>query len=249
MNRKLSALLILSFILATGSVRAETDAKSDSTAKGDQSPQVEVMDIPTADILDPMTYSTSFRFYNDGGLMSRLIIGPLKRVNLGVSFDAQRVIGGGDPHMIRPSLFFKVKAYDGSDFLPAFALGYDNQGYLYQESSKDFLHQPKELYFVGSHEIFVTQFELHAGMNVNQLDSDATLHGFFGGTFKVTPNFQLLAEYDNIRNAPENRANLGGRYWIAPYFNIDFGARNVGRKSVDGAERILRLNYVGRFPM
>src|SRR4051812_26637030 len=81
-------------------------------AEHNQSVMVELLDIPTADILEPMTYSTAFRFYNEGGLSSRLVIGPLKRVNLGISFDAQRVIGSGDPHMIRPSLFFKLRMFD-----------------------------------------------------------------------------------------------------------------------------------------
>ena len=75
-----------------------------STAGADVSPMVEVVDIPTADILDPMTYSLNFRFYNEGGIASRLVIGPLKRVNLGITFDAQGVIGSQDPHMVRPSV-------------------------------------------------------------------------------------------------------------------------------------------------
>jgi hypothetical protein len=251
-TRYLIALMLLA--LTAGALRADTLDKTDktettTTEHADQSPQLELMDIPTADILDPMTYSTSFRFYNDGGLLSRLVIGPLRRVNLGIYFDAQRVIGSGDPHMITPAVFFKVKAFDGSDYLPALAFGYDNQGYLWQHSTKDFLQPEKGIYLVGSHALFVEQFELNAGLNVNNIDHDATLHGFFGASFKVSTNFSLLAEYDNIRTAPTNRVNLGGRYWIAPYFNIDFGARNVGRGAADGAERILRLNYVGRFPI
>ena len=75
------------------------------------------------------------------------------------------------------------------------------------------------------------------------------MYGFFGGTCKITPNFSMLAEYDNLRQGPFNRLNLGGRYWIAPYFNVDFGARNIGRGTSKGAERILRLNYVGHFPI
>ncbi len=204
--------LIVLFLAAGTAFAGKSDTASDS-AKGDPSPQIEVMDIPTADILDPMTYATAFRFYNEGGLMSRLVIGPLKRVNLGISFDAQRVIGAGDPHMVRPAVYFKLRFFDGSDILPAMALGYDNQGFLYQENNREFLHREKGLYLVASHD------------------------------------FSLLAEYDNIRKAPDSRVNLGGRYWIAPYFNVDFGARNVGRGVGRGAERILRLNYVGHFSM
>src|SRR4029077_4186634 len=138
-----------------------TETKAETSSKGgENSPMIESVDIPTAEILDPMTYALTFRFYDQGGLMSRFILGPLKRVNLGISFDAQRVIGSGDPHMIRPSVFFKVRFFDGNDYLPALALGYDNQGFLYKEATKEFLHREKGLYLVGSHEILIPDLEL-----------------------------------------------------------------------------------------
>lgn len=226
---------------------APTSDKAETGAHGGENPQIEAVDIPTADILDPMTFATTFRFYNEGGIMSRLVLGPFKRLNLGISFDAQRVIGGEDPHMIRPSLFFKVRFLDGTDIWPALALGYDNQGYLYQESQRGFLQQEKGLYLVGSHEIFLPNFELHAGVNIPKVD-DAEVFGFWGATWKIVPAFAFLAEYDNVRQSPDNRLNLGGRFWLVPFFNVDVAARNVGRGAGRGAERIIRLNYAGHFP-
>jgi hypothetical protein len=222
----------------------QTPVKADAD---EVSPQVEAVDIPTADILDPYTYSTNFRFYSEGGIASRLIIGPLKRVNLGVTFDAQNVIGAGTPHMVTPTLYFKLRAFDGTDVLPAFALGYNGQGYLYQNSRRDFLEKEMGMYLVGSHEIFIPDFELHAGVNINQFNNTKT-YGFFGATYKIVSTFALLAEYDNIRNGPDNRVNLGGRYWITSYFNVDVAARSVGRGESRGGERIVRLNYTGHFP-
>jgi len=206
------------------------------------------VDIPTADVLDPKTFSTSFRFYSEGGITSRLVLGPFKRLNVGFSLDAQRLIGGNDPHMIRPSAFIKFRFFDGTDIIPAFAIGYDNQGYLYQEASRDFLQREKGIYLVGSHEIFLPDFELHAGINIPRVDEDGTPFGFFGATWKIVPTFALLAEYDNVQKSPDNRVNLGGRFWVTPYFNIDVAARNVGRGASRGAERIVRLNYVTNFP-
>ena len=226
---------------------AEQPAAKATPDAGEASPQIEAVDIPTADILDPSTYAVNFRFYNQGGLASRLIIGPLKRVNLGVTFDAQRFIGAGDPHMVRPSIYVKLRAFDGTDVLPALALGYDNQGYLYQDSKRDFLEKEKGLYVVGSHEIFIPDFELHAGMNINEFDN-TKLYGFFGATYKIVSTFAVMAEYDNVRHSPDSRVNLGGRYWLTPYFNVDLAARNVGRGESRGGERILRLNYTAHFP-
>ena len=151
--------------------------------------------------------------------------------------------------MIAPSLYFKLKVLDGNDYFPAIALGYDNQGFLWQESRDEFMHREKGAYVVGSHAIFLPALELHAGVNVNEFDEDARVFGFFGTTLKFTERFVFLAEYDNIRNGPENRVNLGGRFGVTSSFNIDFAARNVGRGEERGGERILRLNYVGRFPI
>jgi hypothetical protein len=229
---------------------AETKETTESTAaktRDGEAVQIEAVDIPTADILDPMTFATAFRFYSEGGIMSRLVLGPFKRLNLGVFFDAQRVIGGDDPHMVTPDIFVKIRFFDGTDIIPALALGYENQGYLYQESTTDFLQDERGLYLVGSHEIFLPDFELHAGMNIPKVD-DAELFGFFGATWKIVPSFALLAEYDNIRKAPSSRVNLGGRFWINAAFNVDVAARNVGRGDDRGAERIVRLNYTHKFP-
>jgi hypothetical protein len=214
----------------------------------DTSPMIEAVDIPTADILDPKTFSTSFRFYSEGGITSRLLLGPFKRLNLGFYLDAQRLIGGPDPHLIAPAVFIKLRVFDGTDYLPALAFGYDNQGYLYRESIGDFTQPEKGLYLVGSHEIFIPDFELHAGINFPRIDESGTPFGFFGATWKIVPAFALMTEYDNIQDGPENRFNAGGRFWVTPFFNVDVAARNIGRGTSRGAERIVRINYVANFP-
>ncbi len=241
-NTALCLTLAAPLLAATPRAKERTDA-----GKGGDIPQIEAVDIPTADVLDPATYATTFRFYNQGGIMSRLLVGPFRRVNLGISFDTQRVIGSQDPHMIRPSVFFKLRFLDGNDYLPAMALGYENQGFLYQEDGKQFLHREKGLYLVGSHEILLPNLELHLGVNMSDFD-DTKVYGFFGATYKIIPSFALLAEYDNIRDLAYNRFNLGGRFWVTSFFNVDVAARNVGRSSAKGAERIVSLNYVGNFP-
>lgn len=239
-----SSLLIGFLAIGAGLVSAED--KTVRSGSGDSIP-LEAVDTPNTDVLDPATYALNFRFYSNGGITNRLVIGPLNRVNLGIYFDTQGIIGTGDPHLVRPSLFFKWRMYDGSDVLPALAIGYDNQGYLYQRTSKEFLHKEKGFYLVASHEIFLPTFVLHGGVNINDFDN-TDVFGFAGGTLQVTDAFDLIVEYDNIRDLPNNRFNAMGRFHVTPFFYIDFGARNIGRKSDKGAERIVRLNYSAHFP-
>lgn len=219
-----------------------------SVAVRETSPMLEGVDIPTADILDPKTFSTSFRFYSQGGITSRLLLGPFKMVNLGFSLDSQRLIGGEDPHLVRPAVFIKVRFFDGTDYLPALAIGYDNQGYLYRDSLRDYSQQERGLYLVGSHEMFIPDFNVHAGVNFPRIDENGKPYGFFGATWKIIPSFALLTEYDNLYNGYDNRVNVGGRLWVTSFFNVDIAARNVGRGSGRGAERIVRINYVTNFP-
>jgi hypothetical protein len=247
-----AAYVVLNFALASAGQAVDAPAAKAVAPRahadnGVDTPQLELIDIPTADVLDPATYSTNFRFYSEGGIVSRLVIGPFRRVNFGIMADAQQVIGGSAPHLIRPSLYFKLRAFDGTDILPAIALGYDNEGYIYSDPLRDFRQKAKGLYLVGSHEIFLPNFEVHSGMNTSDFDP-VRLSGFFGASYRVVDNLTLMAEYDNIRNAADSRVNLGGRFWVTSYFNVDVASRNVGRGEARGAERIIRLNYVSKFP-
>jgi len=234
-----------------------TASESDSTRQTSRGPRnpdldygamIEGVDIPTSDVLDAGTYGLNFRLYTDGGLVSRLLMSPFRRVHLGLAADAQNLIGTGDPRMIRPSVYFKLRAFDGTDILPALALGYENQGYLYKRPAKRFLQDGRGLYVVMSHEILVPDMELHGGVNIPKVEDEADVYGFTGITYRLAPSFALLLDYDNIRNGPENRLNIGGRFWVTPYFNVDVSARNVGRNADRGAERVVILNYVGQFP-
>ncbi len=246
-NNLLVVLLMASLRLAHA--EDAVDQTDSTTGGGLDSPMIEMVDVPMAEVLDAGTYAATFRFYSQGGLVSRLLIAPLRRVTMGLSFDAQRVIGGGDPNAVTPDIYFKLRAFDGNDYLPALAIGYDSQGMLYQRPAKEFMHAEKGVYIVGGHEIFLPNMEIHAGMNVPVPHADDTnLYGFMGLSWRFVPNFSYLMEYDNIRNGPTNRFNIGGRFFVTPFFNIDVAARNIGRKSDRGAERIVRLNYVARFP-
>lgn len=247
MTKKRIVLMLLP-VLCAGTVWAAKDKTEKSSVSAEEPPaQTEIVDEPTPEIIDPGTYALNFRFYSEGGVTSRILIGPMKRVNLGISFDVQHFTGHDDPHMIRPSVFFKLRFFDGTDKLPALAIGYENQGYIWQKSIDQFLNRERGLYLVASHEIFIPDLEIQAGVNTYDFNN-STVYAFLGTTYKVTNNFSLLAEYDNIRDIAYDRFNMGGRFYVTPKFFVDFCARNIGRDSSKGAERILRLNYAANFP-
>ncbi|MBI4395649.1 MAG: hypothetical protein HY548_01045, partial [Elusimicrobia bacterium] len=124
-------------------------------------------------------------------------------------------------------------------------LGFDGQGYFYDEKKDEYLQREKGLYLVGSGEAFVPSLHLHGGLNIYDFSED-DLFGFAGIHYLHNNVLSLQFEADNLRSARRNRLNLGGRYFITPSLSVDLAARDLwaaGRK----AERIIRLNYFGSF--
>src|SRR5262245_26494247 len=93
-------------------------------------PLTDVIDIPTAEVLDHYGYRVSFRFANEGALQAKTLFGVFPRLNLGFSLDGERVIGTEDARMNEPTLNVKFRLFDGHKVLPALAIGYDGQGYV-----------------------------------------------------------------------------------------------------------------------
>src|SRR5260221_4918994 len=83
----------LLILLVTSALWAADAAKTTDENAGAESPQIEGVDIPTADVLDPATYAATCRIYSEGGIASRLRIQPLNRVNIGITFNAHSTIG------------------------------------------------------------------------------------------------------------------------------------------------------------
>src|SRR5204862_5474358 len=89
-SKQWKTILFLLFLLTAHGLRlsavwADEPIVKNDVAKNDtstMSPMLEAVDIPTADVLDPKTFSTSFRFYSEGGITSRLVLGPFKRLNV-----------------------------------------------------------------------------------------------------------------------------------------------------------------------
>src|SRR5687768_1531346 len=90
-----------------------------------------LIDIPTAETVDHFGYNIAFRFYSGGGLLTKTAFGVFPRLNVGFGLDAENFVGAGTVDVNPPTLNLKVRFYDGKRQLPALAIGYDGQGYFY----------------------------------------------------------------------------------------------------------------------
>jgi hypothetical protein len=209
-------------------------------------PVVELIDIPTAEVVDHYAANSSFRFYRDGGLLTKASFGVFPRLNVGFGLDAERFIGDRHVHLNRPTLNMKFRFFDGQRNLPAFALGYDGQGYFFDRSIDKYSQREKGLYLVGSGEIVVPGLSLHAGLNVFDFNKDP-VYGFAGVHYLFQDVAGVIFEIDNgFHKARNTRFNIGGRYLVTPTFSIDLAGRDLWAAS-RRPERIVRITYSASF--
>ncbi len=216
-------------------------------------PDTQLIDIPTAAVADHGGFSSRTRFFSNGGVVELLSFGVYPRVNIGASENIDGLIGNDPPVRItRPELQFKYRFYDGDRLIPAFAVGFDGQGYLYNRQSKRYNQRQHGLYVIGSQEIGLPGLLGHAGVSISDFDSND-----IGGLLALSANIQdkvmPMMEWDNINNFHESRLNLGARFYILPNFHFDFALRGVGQGGrysdgvVRGPERIVQFKYTGNF--
>lgn len=217
-------------------------------------PDVTLIDIPTAGVVDYYGFHFKTRFYNNGGVLTYLNFGIMDRLNLGASFMVDRLIGAESPvKMVKPEMQLKFRVYDGSYYIPAISIGYDGQGYYYDTNLKKYMQKGKGLYVVGSRESFAPNLFTHLGLNVPDFD-DGYVYAFLGLNYNLDDKLNFLLEYDNLFHSdyPE-RLNAGLRININTNFLLDVAFRNIGENSTfqngqkNRMERIIQFTYITSF--
>ena len=212
--------------------------------------EINVIDIPTAEVVDHYGYNVNFRFGRDGALQTKTAFGVFPRLNLGFGLDAEHVIGTGDSRMNKPTLNMKFRIFDGKPALPALAVGFDGQGYVWNKALNDYEQREKGLYLVGSKEIIFPDFNVHAGVNHFDFEHGHSTRGFFGLDYTYEHLVGVMGEWDHATNYRERRFNFGARYYVSPVFTVEAIVRNIPKFPESEAritERIVRLAYTGSF--
>ncbi len=204
-----------------------------------------IIDTPAVGMLDYGAYDLNFRLFNEGGILTRLDFGVFKIVNVGFGWEVSNAIGSQDITVAPPALSLKIKPFSGGMILPAFAFGYDGQGYSYNKSSGTYTEKEKGIFVVFGREYFFPGFEMNFGANMNDFKTN-TIYGFASVNFNLEEKFYFLAEYDNVNYLPDSRLNLGVRFFVTNYLSIDIAGRDMGASGRQ-AERILRIGYLGKF--
>ena len=242
MNYRLKiCTIVVSVILAVSGVLFAEDFDMGSFSEA-----LDVIDTPTPGLLDYGAYNVNFRLATDGVVLTRINWGVFKPVNIGFSWEIGKIIGSSDNiTAAKPGMFMKLNIYSGGMVMPAMAFGYDGQGYFYDKSSEEFLQKEKGIFFVMGREVVTRGLNFNIGVNMWDF-SDNKVYGFIASTFEFEEKFVILAEYDNLyHHIDNNRLNFGFRFFVTDDLNVDLSGRDLGASRL--AERIIRVNYVGRF--
>ncbi len=263
MKIKLSLLTMLLF-LGTAGLRAEEPTTSAvkikpkasvtrSARSGGVQPDTDVIDAPTTAVLDNYGYSARSRFYSRGGILEYLSFGVYPGINLGASAAVDGLIG--DERRVRmraPTAQVKYRFYEGDKDMPAFAVGFDGQGYSYNAGDRRFNQRQRGFYVVATKELGLPGLQLHPSFNISDFDSN----GIFGSlplSINIKDKASILVEWDNINNWSDSRLNMGLRAYLTQNFHVDFAVRAIGAGGSygdggpKGPERVVQLKYSNSF--
>jgi len=205
---------------------------------------IDLIDIPTTNVVDYGGYRLNFRLYSNGGVLTHLSFGVFRRLNIGASWDIEKAIGDKNLSTNVPTLFVRFRVYDGGQLLPSMAIGYNGQGRFFNHVQEEYKERERGLFAVFSRELLLPRLEVSGGANIAQFKEGIVL-GFMAVSYTIEEKVVIMTEYDNIRKAGNNRFNAGIRIFPLSSMGIDFAVRNIIEKNE--RERIVRINYVGSF--
>ncbi len=232
-------------------------------ASGQDGEAVEIQDLidqPTAGILEKGQYSFDARLFPYGGALAGLRAGLFESFMIGISYGGRNIIGRGDPEWNElPGVLIKYRLFD-EDIFPAVVLGFDNQGFgLWSDSLNRYEVKAKGLFAVFSKNFsmgWAGYLGLHGGVNFNTFedDDDRNLNGFAGIDKSVGHQVFVLAEYnlaldDNAWEAlGKNKGylNAGVRWRIAKPLSLEADFKDLlqNQKDVTSVGREVRIIYV-----
>lgn len=234
-------------------IRPKSRSKESAVSTGLLAPEPDVIDAPTSAVLDYGGYAARSRFFSQGGLLQYAAFGVFQGLNLGGSLNVDGLIGSGQSvHVRAPNVQVKWRFYDGDRLLPSLAVGFDGQGYLYNQISHRYNERQRGFYLVGTEELGLPGLEAHPSINISDTDTNA-IGAAIPLTYNIRDKVLVMFEWDNINNFLDSRVNSGLRFYVTPHFTVDFDVRSIGQggsfsdNASRGPERIVQLKYSANF--
>lgn len=223
---------------------------------------INLIDTPTAKILEKGSYYLNFRFYQQGGLLIQGKAGLTEKLTIGASYGGTGVIGTetikGNPE---PAFSIKYKLGEEGENLPFdVSFGYDGQGYgkYYREGDEIIINgQAKKLtrsfYQINSKGFYLaltkkvknSNLIFSGGFNFSLEDDPgkAGISLFMGGEFKATPKLIIKLEYNNGFHEAIKYKDIVKDYSGDENLRKAGGEINIGFKLLYTKELSLELDF------
>ena len=214
-----------------------------------------LVDSPTAGLVRKGHYAVHVHLFADGGAVGRLYIGVLKRLNLGVSFGGEQLIGSGAvdwyPHV---GLAARCRIIEEGYTWPALVLGFDSQG-VGPYRSQRYQVKSKGIYLALSknYTSMLGELGVHAGVNLSREDADDGDWSAWLGIDKSLRFIALFAEYDLGRNnglpnqgVEDGYLNVGGAWTVSPQLKFAYYLKNALKSDHFGSQSIRELSITYR---
>ena len=234
--------LILCLCIAAGPAAARAELTS-------------LIDSPTAGLVNKGHYAVDVHLFDDGGAVGRLHVGVLKRLNVGVSFGGEQLIGTGAVNWYpRVGLAAWCRIIEEGYTWPALVLGFDSQG-VGPYKSQRYQVKSKGLYLVLSknYTSILGELGVHAGVNMSREDADDGDWSAWVGIDKSLRFMALLAEYDLGRNnglqdqgVEDGYLNVGGAWTVSPRLRIAYYFKNALKSDHFDSQSIRELSITYR---
>jgi hypothetical protein len=225
----------------------------------------QLIDAPTAGILQRGEACFPIAIYKDGGLNFGAGVGIIPKLMFGIEYGGDKIIGNKDPDWLPyPAVFVKYRIFDESPKMPGIAIGFDSRGYgAYVEEKRKgqdtigvnrYEIKSKGFYAVVSRNFrFLGNLGIHGGVNwsTERDDGDKDLNLFLGIDKSINPQISLLVEYDfawndNSANAfgeGKGYLNAGLQIYAAQNILIKFNFRDILNNQFENVDRSITLQY------
>lgn len=214
----------------------------------------ELINIPTTSVLKRRHYSLDFRTNVHGDLVVGSSIAFWNRLEFGLNFTIDQVLGTGDFGMELPEYRAKFRFWDEGGWYPGMAVGYENirpriseidtAGNITTARGKArglFLSSTKNLW--NGMGWWVGKTRGYLGMGTTRISKKTQrddTYLYFGLQQQLMRNLILMAEWDDIFR--ENKFNVGMRFALTDVSSVEFNFTNLFEEGLK-ADRQLRFTY------
>ncbi len=221
-----------------------------------------LIDTPTATLLEKNHYSVNFRFYQEGGLLVRGEAGLTEDFTISASYGGTGIVGTellkGNPE---PAFSLKYKlGEEGKNMSFSLAIGYEGQGYGKYYKAGDTIKinggeftLTKSFYQISSKGLYVSLskilkdqlFEFHGGIRhgLQSIPGKTELTVFLGVNLKVTPKIELILEFNNLLHGSISYEDVSDYSGPEKLLRKAGGEINIGLNFLYTPKLVLRFDF------